>query len=87
MAGLFAEAPRFFSYYNMIFLGEAFLFTALLSFVGCGIGFLAGFGLAVLRSDRVAGLVPLRWLATVYVELFRRVPFLIMLMVVFFTFH
>ena len=85
MAGLLAEAPRFFRYYNMVFLGEAFLLTALLSFVGCGIGFLAGFALAVLRSERVVGWAPLRWLATLYVELFRRVPFLVMLMVVFFT--
>ena len=87
MAGLIAEAPRFFSYRNLIFLGDAFLFTALLSLVGCGIGFMAGFVLAVLRSDRVVGLAPIRWLATAYVELFRRVPFLVMLMVVFFTFQ
>lgn len=87
MAALLEEAPRFFSYYNMIFLGQAFAFTALLSLVGCGIGFLVGFGLAVLRNDRITGFAPLRWFATLYVEIFRRIPFLVKLMVVFFAFQ
>lgn len=87
MAGLLEEAPRFFSYYNMVFLGQAFAFTALLSLVGCGIGFLIGFGLAVLRNDRITGFAPLRWFATLYVEIFRRIPFLVKLMVVFFAFQ
>jgi polar amino acid transport system permease protein len=87
MAALLEEAPRFFSYYNMVFLGQAFLFTALLSLVGCGIGFLVGFVLAVLRNDRITGFTPLRWLATFYVEIFRRIPFLVKLMVVFFAFQ
>ena len=87
MAALIEEAPRFFSYYNLIFLGQAFAFTALLSLVGCGVGFLVGFGLAVLRNDRITRLAPLRWFATLYVEIFRRIPFLVKLMVVFFAFQ
>jgi len=87
MAALLEEAPRFFSYYNLIFHGQAFAYTALLSLVGCGIGFLAGFGLAVLRTDRVNRVAPLRWFAIVWVELFRRIPFLVKLMVVFFAFQ
>ncbi len=85
MSALIEEAPRFFSYYNLIFLGEAFLYTALLSLVGCGLGFCVGFGLAVLRHPRLTRSVPLRWLATGYVEIFRRIPFLVLLMVVFFA--
>ena len=42
MAALIEEAGRFYSYYNLIYLGQAFLFTILLSFVGCGIGFVLG---------------------------------------------
>lgn len=87
MAGLIEEAPRFFSYYNMIFLGQAFLFTALLSLVGCGLGFILGFILAVLRNDRIVNFAPLRWFSTAYVEMFRRIPFLVLLMVVFFSFQ
>lgn len=87
MASLMEEAPRFFSYYNLIFLGKAFAFTALLSLVGCGVGFLVGFVLAVLRNERIVGFAPLRWFATVYVEIFRRIPFLVKLMVVFFAFQ
>ncbi|MBX9912124.1 MAG: ABC transporter permease subunit [Beijerinckiaceae bacterium] len=86
MAALLEEAPRFFSYYNMIFLGQAFAYTALLSLVGCGLGFLIGFALAVLRNERIVGFAPLRWFATAYVEIFRRIPFLVKLMVVFFAF-
>ncbi|MBA4270904.1 MAG: amino acid ABC transporter permease, partial [Methylobacterium sp.] len=73
--------------YNLIFLGQAFAYTALLSLVGCGLGFLVGFGLAVLRNERIVGFAPLRWFATIYVEIFRRIPFLVKLMVVFFAFQ
>lgn len=85
MPGFLEEVPRFFGYYNMVFLGRAFLFTAALSLVGCGLGFLGGFCLAVIRSERVIRFAPLRWLATLYVELMRRIPFLVKLMVVFFA--
>ncbi|MDP3318303.1 MAG: ABC transporter permease subunit, partial [Bosea sp. (in: a-proteobacteria)] len=87
MASLIEEAPRFFGYYNLIFLGQAFAYTALLSLVGCGLGFLVGFMLAVLRNERIVGFAPLRWFATIYVEIFRRIPFLVKLMVVFFAFQ
>jgi polar amino acid transport system permease protein len=87
MASLIEEAPRFFGYYNLIFLGQAFAYTALLSLVGCGLGFIVGFVLAVLRNERIVGFAPLRWFATVYVEIFRRIPFLVKLMVVFFAFQ
>lgn len=87
MAALIEEAPRFFSYYNLIFLGQAFLYTALLSLVGCGLGFCVGFWLAVLRHPRLNRMAVFRWLAAGYVELFRRIPFLVKLMVVFFAFQ
>ena len=87
MAALLDELPRFFSYYNMIFLGQAFAFTAILSLVGCGIGFLVGFALAIIRNDHIIGFAPARWFATAYVEVFRRIPFLVKLMVVFFVFQ
>lgn len=82
---LIDEAPRFFGYYNLVFIARAFLFTAVLSLVGCGIGFAAGVGLAVLRHPRLTPVAPLRWAATAYVEVFRRIPFLVLLMCTFFA--
>jgi len=87
MAELIAELPRFFTYYNLLFLGQAFAMTALLSLVGCVVGGCLGFGVAVLRHPRLMPWAPLRWLAAGYVELLRRVPFLVSLMVVFFAFQ
>jgi polar amino acid transport system permease protein len=84
---IIAEAPRFFGYYNLVFLGQALLATFLLSAAGCGIGFLAGFALAVLRRAETPLLLPARLLALLLVELFRRVPFLVTLMLTFFVFQ
>jgi polar amino acid transport system permease protein len=81
------EAPRFFGYYNLLFLGEAFLHTLALSFLGAWAGFALGFALALLRHPRLFGVLPARILATAYVELFRRIPFLVKLMCVFFAFQ
>lgn len=88
MGGTFLqELSRFFGYYNLIFLGQAFLYTAALSLVGCGVGLAAGFGLGILRHERLVRIAALRWLAVLYVEVFRRIPFLVKLMCVFFAFQ
>jgi polar amino acid transport system permease protein len=87
MAELLAEAPRFFGYYNLVLIGRAFLSTALLAFAANALGLAVGFALAILRNERIMRFAPLRWVATAYVELFRRIPFLVMLMVVFFVFQ
>lgn len=81
------EAPRFFGYYNLLFLGEALLNTLTLSAFGAAAGFLIGAALATLRHPRLFGFLPFRILSTGYVELFRRIPFLIKLMCVFFLFQ
>lgn len=81
------QISRFFGYYNVIFLLQAFLYTTILSFVGCSVGFAMGFGLALLRNERVVRVRLIRWLATLYVEFFRRIPFLVKLMVVFFAYQ
>lgn len=81
------EVSRFLSYYDLIFIGRAFLYTALLSLVGSCCGFVVGCGLAIVRIHRLVPFAPLRWLATAYVEIFRRIPFLVKLMLVLFTFQ
>jgi len=81
------EAPGFFTYYNMIFLLQALLATFLLSAVGCLIGFGGGFFLAVIRRTVSWPLMPLRIVGIVFTEIFRRTPFLVTLMMVFFIFQ
>jgi polar amino acid transport system permease protein len=84
---LVEEAPRFFGYYNLLFLGQAFLATLALSVLGTFAGFTLGAGLAVLRHPRLVPFAPARIAAIGYVELFRRIPFLVKLMCVFFAFQ
>ncbi|WP_174803156.1 amino acid ABC transporter permease [Martelella limonii] len=79
------EAPRFFTYYNMIFILKAMGTTLLLTALGCVTGFVFGFIIAALRSTRAKVLLPLRLLVTFYVEIFRRIPFLVILFIVMFA--
>ena len=81
------EAPQFFTYYNLIFLLKALLATFLLSAIGCLVGLLAGFFLAVSRRSSALGLLPLRAFTLLFIEAFRRIPFLVTLMLVFFCFQ
>ena len=81
------EAPRFFGYYNVLFLLQALAATFLLSLVGCVLGFVLGFVLAVVRRTTGWGLAPLRAVVIVFTEAFRRIPFLVTLMLVFFVFQ
>lgn len=84
---MLTDLEQFFGYYNIIFLGKAFLLTTALSFVGCTVGFAAGFAIAVLRHPRITRVGPVRWLALAYTEVFRRIPFLVKLMCVFFAYQ
>ena len=81
------EAPRFFTYYNLIFLGQAALTTLALTAVGCLGGFFFGFLMAAARQTRSWAAWPLRALAFLVTELFRRIPFLVTLFVFFYTFE
>ena len=87
LARIASEAPAFFSYYNVVFLLEAMLATFALSAVGCVIGFVAGFFLAVSRRTTSVVLLPLRTVTIAFIEMFRRIPFLVTLMMVFFVFQ
>ena len=82
---LSSELPQFFGYYNLIFLAKAALATVGLSAIGAVTGTIAGAGLALLRMTSIWWLMPARWLAVIVTELFRRVPFLVTLMLVFFV--
>jgi len=79
-----AEMPRLFSWYNLLLLGQGLAATLLLAVAGCLIGLVAGFALAALRCTQGPLLAPLRGFAYGYCFLFRRIPFLVTLMLVFF---
>lgn len=84
---LLEEAPRFFTYWNMLFLLGAAGTTLGLAVAGCGAGFALGFLVAIARLPQVNPLPPLRWPLTLLVEAIRRIPFLVLLLCVFFAFQ
>lgn len=79
------EIPRFFTYYTLIFLLEAMGRTIAMTVVGCTVGYVLGFAIAVIRTTRTPLLLPLRVLGALYVEIFRRIPFLVILFIVMFA--
>ncbi|MFL9860777.1 amino acid ABC transporter permease [Paraburkholderia madseniana] len=80
-----AEIAQLFSFYNLLLLVEGFAATFVLSAAGCFTGFLAGFVIAIVRVTHSRTMAPLRALAFAYCFLFRRIPFLVTLMLVFFA--
>ncbi|MDQ0390510.1 amino acid ABC transporter permease [Labrys monachus] len=79
-----ADAPNFFTYYNAIFILQAMGRTLGLTIIGCVSGFVFGFIVAAIRSTTARSLLPLRAVALLYVEIFRRIPFLVILFLVMF---
>jgi polar amino acid transport system permease protein len=84
LGDLVSQIPQVFTPYNILLLCEAALTTLLLSAVGCLVGLVLGFGFALARMSEGWPLLPLRVLAGLYVEIVRRVPFLVTLMLFFF---
>lgn len=79
------EAPQFFSPSNLVFIGQAMGRTLTMTLIGCGVGMLFGLLIAVLRMSTSPVLLPLRAIAVLYVETFRRIPFLVILFIVMFA--
>lgn len=81
---LLNELPRFFEYYTLMLLLQGAGMTLLVTVVGCTAGFL--FGMVVVFLRQTPGLIglPLRIIAIAYVEIFRRIPFLVVLYLVLF---
>ena len=81
------ELPRFFTYYNVVFFLRAMFTTFLLSLLGCMLGTIFGGVLAVIKVTKSKLLWPLRVVALIFVEFFRRIPFLVTLLLIFFLFQ
>jgi len=78
------EIPRFFEYYTMALLLKAMAATLVMTLVGCGFGFVGGFLIIILRQTPGKLWLPLRLVVITYVEIFRRIPFLVILYLVLF---
>lgn len=83
---LIEELPRFATYHNAIFLLQGLLATFALSALSCIIGFCVGFVAAVTRRTTSWVVLPVRVVMICFVEFFRRVPPLVVLFLVFFSF-
>jgi len=78
------EIPRFFSWQNMVLLGEAMGITLTMTVLGCVLGFFFAFGIAFTRQMPGWLTLPFRIVAILFVEIFRRIPFLVVLFLVLF---
>ena len=84
MGQILAQLPEFFSLNNLAFLAQAMGMTLALTVVGCGLGFLFAFAIVYARQTPGAWAWPLRMVAILYVECFRRIPFLVTAFLVLF---
>lgn len=84
MDRIVAQLPDFFTAANMGLLAEAALMTLSMTFVGCLIGFVLAFVLVYLRQTPGLWAAPLRLVCILYVEIFRRIPFLVVIYLVLF---
>jgi polar amino acid transport system permease protein len=81
---LAGEIPRFFSSQNVVLLLEAMGTTLGMTIIGCVLGFLLAFAIVFLRQTPGRVALPFRLVAILYVEIFRRIPFLVVTYLVLF---
>ena len=84
MERILEQIPRFFSSQNMALLLEAGGMTLAMTAVGCLIGFGLAFVLVYIRKAPEWWALPLRIICIAFVEVFRRVPFLVVIYLVLF---
>lgn len=79
-----AQLALFFSPDTLGLLLQAIAMTLALTFIGCGVGFLCAFLIVYARQTPGLLALPLRAAAILFVELFRRIPFLVVTYLVLF---
>lgn len=77
MEQVLTQIPAFFSPINIWLLIESMAVTIALTFFGCGLGFLFAFFIVFARQTPGHWALPLRAAAIFFVEIFRRIPFLV----------
>ena len=84
MERILEQIPRFFSSGNLALLLESAGLTLAMTATGCLIGFFLAFVLVYLRQTPGRWALPLRWICITYVEMFRRIPFIVVIYLVLF---
>ena len=84
MERILEQLPRFFSWNNMALLLESAGLTLGMTLMGCIIGFGLAMVLVYLRTTPGLWALPLRIVCIAYVEVFRRIPFLVVIYLVLF---
>ncbi|WP_298432080.1 amino acid ABC transporter permease [uncultured Jannaschia sp.] len=84
MDRIIEQIPRFFSGPNMALLLESAMLTLGMTVAGCLIGFGFAFVLVFLRQTPGLWALPLRVICIAYVEVFRRIPFIVVIYLVLF---
>lgn len=84
MERILSAAPEFFSATNLGFFAQSAALTLGMTILGCGVGFILAFLLVFLRQTPGLWALPLRLLCILYVEVFRRIPFLVVIYLVLF---
>ncbi|HEX9789981.1 MAG TPA: amino acid ABC transporter permease [Kiloniellales bacterium] len=79
-----AQIDLFFTWQNGILWLRAMVTTLSMAALGCGLGFALACVLVYLRSWPSIALLPVRILLIAYVEIFRRIPFLVLIFLVLF---
>ncbi|MBD1551113.1 amino acid ABC transporter permease [Pseudomonas typographi] len=85
MLPLSVQLHQLFTGFTFTFLLQAALSTLALAVAGCSCGLLVGLVVACLRRSRTLYLLPLRMVLVVFVELMRRIPFLVTLFLTLFV--
>lgn len=84
MERIIEQLPRFFTANNMVLLAESAGLTLAMTAMGCIIGFGLAFVLVYLRQTPGLWALPLRIICITYVEIFRRIPFIVVIYLVLF---
>ena len=84
MDRIIAQIPDFFTWSNLALLGDAALMTLSMTLLGCLVGFGLALVLVFLRTTPGRWALPLRAVCILYVEVFRRIPFLVVIYLVLF---
>ncbi|MFO6463364.1 amino acid ABC transporter permease [Jannaschia sp. KMU-145] len=84
MDRIIEQIPRFFSGPNMALLLESAMLTLGMTVAGCLIGFGFAFVLVFLRQTPGLWALPMRVICIAYVEVFRRIPFIVVIYLVLF---
>jgi polar amino acid transport system permease protein len=80
-----ADFSALFTLGNVGFLLRGLFMTLLLTILGCSIGLIGGFMFAYIRTGKERWAAPARWITITFIEVFRRIPFLVTLFLVLYT--